>query len=214
MKIIFIAFIFLFPLCSIAQKTGFVSEINAKMGYVYLKGALKPKVLGENDLEFDLIPYLSNYFNKKDIKNEELENFNFAELEYFSERYKYKKMVAYAEDYCAKNNLDLIIIIRRKNAYTLTDPMQMFHGFDHDYGIATLSIYDKRPMLFYNFSLISYVNGSNDFKVLLAPGYNNHKFDEVVFDKEHYKLVNNKVLEYFRPLFENILSKALDKLNK
>ena len=89
--------------------------------------------------------------------------------------------------------------------------MQMFYGFDHDFGIATLSMYDKRPMLFYNFSLIRYLKGSNDFKVVLAPSYKNHKFDDVVFDKENYKLINDKVLIYFQPVFETILNKALDK---
>ena len=116
MKIIFTILIFLVPLCSIAQKTGIVSDINYQMGYVYLKGAFKPKALAENDLSFNLLTYLTDYLNKKDIENKELENFDFKELEYFSQRNKYKKMVAYAEDFCIKNNLDQIIIIRKENA--------------------------------------------------------------------------------------------------
>ncbi|RQO77841.1 hypothetical protein DBR40_07680 [Pedobacter sp. KBW01] len=181
------------------------------MGYVYLKGAFKAKVLAENDLNFNLLTYLTTYLNKKNIENKEFESFDFKELEYFSERYKYKKMVAYAEDFCVKNNLDQIIIIRKKNTYTLTDPMQMFYGFDHDFGIATLSMYDKRPILFYNFSLIKYLKGSNDFKILLSPSYKNHKFDDVVLDKENYRLINDSVLMYFQPVFETILNKSLDK---
>lgn len=211
MKIIFTILVFFIPLCSIAQKTAIVSDSNYQMGYVYLKGAFKPKVLAENDLNFNLLTYLTTYLNKKNVENKELENFDFKELEYFSQRYKYKKMVAYAEDFCIKNNLDQIIIIRTKNAYTLADPMRMFFGFDHDFGIATLSMYDKRPMLFYNFSIIRYLKGSNDFKVLLEPGYKNQKFDDVVFDKENYKLINDKVLIHFQPVFEAILNKALDK---
>ena len=211
MKIIFTILFFFVSLCSIAQKTAIVSDINYQMGYVYLKGAFNPKVLGENDLNFNLLKYLTTYLNKKDIEYKELENFDFTELEYFSQRRNYKKMTAYAEDFCIKNNLDQIIIIRKINAYTLTDPMQMFNGFDHNFGIATLSIYDKRPMLFYNFSLIRYLKGTNDFKVILTPSYKNHKFDDVVFDKETYKLINDKVLIHFQPVFETILNKALDK---
>ncbi|WP_406826569.1 hypothetical protein [Pedobacter sp. KACC 23697] len=75
-----------------------------------LKVHFKPNVLAENDFSFNLLTYL----NRKNIENKELENFDFSELEYFSERYKYKKMVAYAEDFCIKNNLDQIIIIRKK----------------------------------------------------------------------------------------------------
>lgn len=66
-------------------------------------------------------------------------------------------------------------------------------------------------MLFYNFSLIRYIKGSHDFKLLFAPGYKNHKFDEVVFDKGNYKLINDKVLIHFRPVFETILNKGLDQ---
>jgi hypothetical protein len=211
MKIIFTILVFLIPLCSIAQKTGIVSDVNYQMGYVYLKGAFKAKVLAENDLNFNLLTYLTTYLTKKNIENKEFESFDFKELEYFSQRYKYKKMVAYAEDFCVKNNLDQIIIIRKKNAYTLTDPMQMFYGFDHDFGIATLSMYDKRPILFYNFSLIKYLKGSNDFKILLSPSYKNHKFDDVVLDKENYRLINDNVLMYFQPVFETVLNKGLDK---
>ncbi|SDD11160.1 hypothetical protein [Pedobacter soli] len=211
MKIKITILVFLIPFCAIAQKTGIVSDVNYQMGYVYLKGAFKTKVLAENDLNFNLLTYLTTYLNKKNIENKQFENFDFNELEYFPQRYKYKKMVAYAEDFCIKNNLDQIIIIRKKNAYTLTDPMQMFDGFNHDFGIATLSMYDKRPILFYNFSLIKYLKGSNDFKILLSPSYKNHKFDDVILDKENYKLANDKVLMYFQPVFETILNNGLDK---
>ncbi|KQM78106.1 hypothetical protein ASE74_15465 [Pedobacter sp. Leaf216] len=211
MKTTFTILIFLIPLCSIAQKTGIVSDINYQMGYVYLKGALNPKVLAENDLDFNVLTYLTAYLNKQNVQNEQFENFDFKELEYFDRRYKYKKMVAYAEEFCIKNNLNQIIIIRKKNSYKMADPRQMFYGFHHDFGIATLSMYDKRPILFYNFSIIRYLKGSSDFKVVLTNSYKNQKFDDVVFDKENYKLINDKVLTYFQPVFEALLNKALDK---
>lgn len=211
-KVITVILICLAPVHLLAQKTGIVSEINPKMGYVHLKGVIKTKVLGENDLDFNVLSYLASYFSDKHIETEQPQDFDFSRLEYFSERHKYKDMLAYAEVFCEKNNLNQLIIIRRKNAYTIADPMQMFYGFDHDYGIATLSLYDKRPILFYNFSLIRYLKGSKNFDVLLQPSYKNQKFDEVVFDKEKNTLINDKVFPYFKPVFEGVLSKALTKI--
>lgn len=214
MKNIFSLLIFFISYSSFAQTTGIVSNINPQMGYIYLKGAFNPKALHENDLNYSFSDSIATYLEDRNITTKILDSFDFAELEYFSERIKYKKMVAYAEDFCQKNNLDRIIIVRKKNAYTISDPMQMFDGFIHDYGIATLSIYDKTAMLFYNFSIIGFTKGEKDFRIFMGPNYKSHKFEDILFDKVKYTLINKNVEPFFKNLFKDKLMKGLEKLDK
>ena len=181
------------------------------MGYVYLKGAFKAKALNEYDLDYHLADSISVNLKRRNIKNQVFDTFDFEKLQDFS-RHTSNKMVSYAEDFCVKNNLDRLILVIKKDAYTISDPMQMFFGFDHDYGIASLSMYDQRAMLFYNLYVVCFTKGKNKFEKILNPSYKSHLFSSVLFDKEKLTLINDEVEPYFKNLFDLKIKETLDKI--
>lgn len=207
-------FIFLFTLLinySNAQTVGIVYNINPTMGYSFCKGLFKFEVLNQHDLNYNVVNYIESYMNNKKIPNKIFDDFDFSAIEYFTERIKLKKMAEYVENYCEKNNLDRIIILRKNNAYTSTDFMRTLHNFEHDLGIITFNLEKKKTLLYYNYVIINYTKGSRKFKAVLRSNYKSQKFEEPIFDSVKLNLVNNNVFNYHVTGYNSIISRFLDE---
>lgn len=127
-----------------SQKIGIVYGINPQMGYVALKGAFKAKAIAEQELDFHLIDFLSDYFKSSNIDFEVRYDFEFNKLEYMNDNdFSQKKYVEYTNQYCEQNGLDKIIIIRRNSYYKVTYPMVIYHGLEYDFGVSMLTLYKK-----------------------------------------------------------------------
>lgn len=192
-----------------SQKIGIVYNINPQMGYTALKGAFKAKAIAEQELDFHLIDFLSDYFKSSGIDFEVRYDFEFSKLEYMNNDFSQKKYVEYTNQYCEQNSLDKIIIVRRNNHYKVTDPVGMYHGLEYDFGVSMLTLYKKRAMFYYNFLLISHNRGEHSFSRRLRPHYLTHKFDNV-FSDDNYLLKDFSVVEYYLPIFKGKIKQELD----
>ncbi|AZI69738.1 hypothetical protein [Cloacibacterium normanense] len=208
MKLKFL-FIALFPLLFNSQKIGIVSNINPKMGYVFLKGSFKAKAEIEKELNYNYLVFLEDYLNKNKYSFQKYEDFDFSKLENIDLKYSNVKAIEYINQFCNEKGIDKILILRKNTAYGRSDILGI-NDLNYNFGIATLSHTKKRALFFSNFLVLPYSKNNKDFTNIFIPENMNKKFDFEVYDSNKNLREENKIIEHFLPIFKEKMIEDLE----
>ena len=200
-----------------AQNIGIVGNVNPKLGYSHTKAAIKFTPIFEKDLDYDLNDFINTTFSQANKTTVHFNDFDWKTLGFFDEFTKSVPILDYLKNYCESKKVDQLFIIRKVNSFKLIGPMDMFFNFKNNFGIMTFPNSQKRAFMYYNFAVYKYSLKDNKiYSPLLKKNermdvYLNKSFENAIYD-DNKMLKDNRVTDYFIPIFENFMKNSFLKL--